>query len=127
MNIVLSPLTAKASSMELTIVVPVFNEEESLRELYSQICDVEEQNGYDIRIIFVDDGSSDASWSVIEDLSVENDNVQGIQFRRNFGKACALDAGMREVTTDVVLTMDADLQDDPAEIPKIHRTIRSRL
>ncbi len=104
--------------MELTIVVPVYNEEESLRALYEQIGAVEDEYGYDIQIVFVDDGSKDGSWSVIEDLSVESDKVRGIQFRRNFGKACALDAGMREVETDIVLTMDADLQDDPAEIPK---------
>ncbi len=104
--------------MNLSIVVPVFNEEESLPKLFEEIRAVEESHGYKIWIIFVDDGSKDTSWKVIEKLSSECDRVKGVRFRRNFGKACALEAGMREVETDVVLTMDADLQDDPAEIPK---------
>jgi dolichol-phosphate mannosyltransferase len=105
--------------MQLSIVVPVFNEEDSLRKLREEIFSVADKNDYGIELIFVDDGSSDRSWKVIDELAGIDSRVRGIRFRRNFGKACALQAGMNEVRTEIVLTMDADLQDDPAEIPTL--------
>ncbi len=102
----------------LSIVVPVLNEEESLTELHRQIRSVADVQGLDIEIIFVDDGSTDMSWNVIQRLSEEDDHVFGIRFRRNFGKAAALTAGLNAIRGDVVMTMDADLQDDPEEIPR---------
>ena len=105
--------------MKLSIIVPVFNEEESLSELHSQIKSVAEKNEYNVEIIFVDDGSSDSSWTKIEELAAsESSSVSGIRFRRNFGKAAALKAGTEAATGDVIFTMDADLQDDPEEIPQ---------
>ena len=101
----------------LSFVIPVFNEEESLTPLLEEIDTVTGENQYEFEVIFVDDGSSDDSWAVIERLHDENENVQGIRFRRNFGKAAALNAGFRVARGDVVFTLDADLQDDPREIP----------
>ena len=104
--------------MKLSIVIPVLNEEESLEKLLQEISEVAQANEYnDLEIIFIDDGSTDASWSVIEKMAKEDSRVRGIRFRRNFGKAAALQAGFCEVTGDIVITMDADLQDDPHEIP----------
>ena len=104
--------------MKLSIVIPVLNEEESLEKLLQEISEVAQANEYnDLEIVFIDDGSTDASWSVIEKMAKEDSRVRGIRFRRNFGKAAALQAGFCEVTGDVVITMDADLQDDPHEIP----------
>jgi len=102
----------------ITTVIPVFNEEESLRELYRQIMAVSEANGYDLEIIFIDDGSTDGSWGIIRSLSQEDKRVCGIRFRRNFGKAAALDAGFHRAHKEFVISLDADLQDDPAEIPE---------
>lgn len=101
----------------LSIIIPVLNEQESLRELHRQIDAVLGANAIDAELIFIDDGSTDGSWEVIEQLAGDDERVFGIRFRRNFGKAAALTAGMRSVRGDVVLQMDADLQDDPAEIP----------
>lgn len=101
----------------LSIVVPVFNEEESLAELHRQVRETTSSNGIETEIIFVDDGSTDASWCRIEELAQSDSKVFGIRFRRNFGKAAALTAGLRSCQGDVVMTFDADLQDDPAEIP----------
>ena len=98
----------------LSIVVPVLNEEESLRELVRQI----REHAADAEIVFVDDGSTDASWDVITTLAGEDGGVHGVRFRRNFGKAAAVTAGLRTSTGERVVLMDADLQDDPAEIPK---------
>lgn len=103
----------------LSIIVPVFNEEESLEELYRQIMAAEATIPQSIEIVFVDDGSSDRSWAVIESLRDSNHNVCGIKFRRNFGKAAALRAGAEETRGALVVTMDADLQDDPVEIPRL--------
>lgn len=102
----------------LSIVIPVFNEQESLIELHRQINETCLQHDIDYEIVFVDDGSSDGSWEIIQGLADSTDQVFGIRFRRNFGKASALTAGMSAVRGDLVMMMDADLQDDPAEIPK---------
>lgn len=104
--------------MFLSIIVPVYNEEESLAELLRQIEEVAATNGYEKEVIFVDDGSSDASWDVISSLAKENASVRAVRFRRNFGKAAALEAGFALAKGEFVMTMDADLQDDPAEIPQ---------
>jgi glycosyltransferase involved in cell wall biosynthesis len=101
----------------LSIIVPLLNESESLPQLLSEILSVKQQKHIDLEIIFVDDGSSDGSWKLIEEFSHEHSFVSGIRFRRNFGKASALTAGMRTAQGDVIMMMDADLQDDPAEIP----------
>lgn len=103
----------------LSIIIPVLNEAESLPELFAQITVVCGQHALDAELIFVDDGSTDRSWDVIRDLSGKDERVRGIRFRRNFGKAAALSAGMRAARGETLLTMDADLQDDPAEIPRL--------
>ncbi len=100
------------------MVIPVYNEEESLAELFAELSDVARENEYEIEVIFIDDGSSDGSWKEIERLAREDRRVRGIRFRRNFGKAAALDAGFRDARGDIVFTLDADLQDDPHEIPR---------
>ena len=102
----------------LTAVVPVFNEVESLDKLYKQLSEVAESADYELEVIFVDDGSSDGSWEKIERLAEEDERIQGIRFRRNFGKAAALSAGFDAAQGEFVITLDADLQDDPAEIPR---------
>ena len=101
----------------LTIVVPVFNEAESLVELHQQIRSAANSNNYEVQVVFVDDGSTDGSWKMISELAANEPNVLGIRFRRNFGKAAALTAGFDVATDPYVVTMDADLQDDPAELP----------
>jgi glycosyltransferase involved in cell wall biosynthesis len=102
----------------ISAVVPVFNEEESLRELHGELSAVAEQEGYDLEIVFVDDGSSDRSWEVVEALAAEDSRVRGVRFRANFGKAAALDAGFAAANGEIVFTLDADLQDDPKEMPR---------
>ena len=102
----------------LSIVVPVYDEQESLAVLHAELAEVADAHGYALEMIFVDDGSTDASWSVIEQLGAADARVQGIQFRRNFGKAAALSAGFEAARGNIVFTMDADLQDDPREIPR---------
>lgn len=102
----------------LSIVIPVFNEEPSLAELHSQICEVAREQAYQLEVIFVDDGSTDGSWAEIERLAAEDARVRGLRFRRNFGKAAALSAGFAEARGELVMTLDADLQDDPREIPR---------
>ena len=102
----------------ISVVVPVFNEEESLRQLYAELSEVAETNAYELEMIFVDDGSSDGSWEVIAQLANGDSRVRGIRFRRNFGKAAALNAGFSSARGPVVFTLDADLQDDPHEIPR---------
>ncbi len=102
----------------LSAVIPVLNEAESLAALHAELLSVARDNGYDLEIIFVDDGSTDASWAEVERLAAADDRVQGIRFRRNFGKAAALSAGFAAAHGDVVFTLDADLQDDPREIPR---------
>jgi len=101
----------------LSIVIPVYNEQDSLLELHRQLREVTTARQLEAEIIFVDDGSTDASWAQILQVSKQDSQVRGIRFRRNFGKASALTAGMAEIRGDLVMIMDADLQDDPAEIP----------
>lgn len=108
---------------DLSIIVPVFNEEGSLEELHRQITSVETETNQAFEIVFVDDGSKDNSWDVLKKIAAANDNVKCIRFRRNFGKAAALRAGAVETTAPLVMTMDADLQDDPAEIPRFIETL----
>lgn len=118
-------MTPDSASPRLSVVVPVFNEAESLPELLSQLMDVLQTLSLPWQIIFVDDGSTDGSWGVIVDLASQWPQVQAIRFRRNFGKAAALQAGFEQATGDIVLTLDADLQDDPAEIPRFLQAIHS--
>lgn len=109
--------------MDISVVVPLFNEEESLPELYAWIDRVMRANNFSYELIFVNDGSTDNSWGVIKDLSLKAQEVKGIKFRRNYGKSPALYCGFKEAQGDVVITMDADLQDSPDEIPELYRMI----
>lgn len=109
--------------MDVSIVVPLFNEEESLPELCSWINKVAQENNYTYEIILVDDGSSDDSWKVIQSLSESNAHIRGIKFQRNYGKSAALNEGFKVATGEVVITMDADLQDSPDEIPGLRKMI----
>ena len=112
--------------MNLSILIPLLNEEESLKELYSWIIKVMQSNNYSYEIIFVDDGSTDDSWNIIESFSNENPNVKGIRFMKNFGKSQALHAGFEKAQGDVIITMDADLQDSPDEIPGLYEMITAQ-
>lgn len=109
--------------MDISIIVPLYNESESLPELTSWIKRVMNENKFTYEIIFINDGSTDNSWNVIENLSKENQNVKGVCFRRNYGKSPALNTGFARAQGDVVITMDADLQDSPDEIPELYRMI----
>ncbi|TDI67695.1 MAG: glycosyltransferase [Bacteroidetes bacterium] len=109
--------------MNLSIVIPLLNEEESLNELHHWIAEVMRSNGFLYEILFIDDGSTDGSWKVIEELSEKDNNVKGIRFLKNFGKSQALHAGFAMAQGDVVVTMDADLQDNPEEIPGLYNMI----
>jgi len=109
--------------MNLSIVIPLLNEEESLTELHSWIVKVMAQNNYSYEVIFIDDGSTDTSWQVIEGLAAQNPNIKGIRFLRNYGKSQALHAGFAKAQGDVIITMDADLQDSPEEIPELYNMV----
>ncbi len=109
--------------MDLSIVIPLLNEEESLVELHDWIVSVMDTNGYSYEVIFIDDGSTDSSWSIIEQLCDQNANVKAIHFHKNYGKSQALHAGFARATGKVVITMDADLQDNPEEIPELYDMI----
>lgn len=109
--------------MNLSIVIPLLNEQESLPELHQWIVKVMQSHNYSYEILFIDDGSTDASWQTISQLSSENPNVKGIRFLRNYGKSQALHAGFVKAQGDVIITMDADLQDSPDEIPELFRLI----
>ena len=109
--------------MDISVVVPLYNEEESLPELYAWIERVMKENNFSYEVIFVNDGSRDHSWDVICDLKSKNPEVKGIKFRRNYGKSPALFCGFEEAQGDVVITMDADLQDAPDEIPELYHMI----
>ncbi|MBR6926774.1 MAG: glycosyltransferase family 2 protein [Bacteroidaceae bacterium] len=111
------------NSLDISVVVPLYNEAESLPELHAWIERVMHANGFTYEILFVNDGSTDTSWQVIEDLSKEDTNVHGIKFRRNYGKSPALYCGFKAAKGNVVITMDADLQDSPDEIPELYRMI----
>ena len=110
--------------MDISVVIPLYNEAESLPELHSWIARVMEENRFSYEILMVDDGSTDSSWEVIKGLSAADSNVHGIRFRRNYGKSAALYCGFGKAKGDVVITMDADLQDSPDEIPELMRMIR---
>jgi glycosyltransferase involved in cell wall biosynthesis len=109
--------------MNISIVIPLLNEEESLNELYRWIASVMQSNGFLYELIFIDDGSTDNSWKLIEKLSQENEEVKGIRFQKNYGKSQALHAGFAMAKGDVIITMDADLQDNPEEIPELYKMI----
>lgn len=109
--------------MDISIVVPLYNEAESLPELEAWIRRVMEQNGFSYEILFINDGSTDNSWDIVKELSRNNPNVKGVSFRRNYGKSPALNTGFSRAKGDVVITMDADLQDSPDEIPELYRMI----
>ncbi len=109
--------------MDVSIVIPLFNEEESLPELVAWIERVVSANHYSYEVIMVDDGSTDNSWQVIEQLAQQNSNIRGIKFQRNYGKSPALNEGFKAAQGDVVITMDADMQDSPDEIPELRKMI----
>ncbi len=109
--------------MDLSIVIPLLNEEESLPELHAWIKKVMDAHGFSYEILFIDDGSKDGSWAVIEQLAAADPSVRGIRFRRNYGKSAALNVGFARTRGKVVITMDADLQDSPEEIPELYRKI----
>jgi glycosyltransferase involved in cell wall biosynthesis len=109
--------------MDISVLIPLFNEEESLPELCSWIKKVMLENNYSYEVLLLDDGSKDNSWSVIENLSLENKSIKGVKFRRNYGKSAALNIGFQRAIGNVVITMDADLQDSPDEIPALYDKI----
>lgn len=109
--------------MQLSIVIPLLNEEESLSELYNWIANVMRSNSFSYEIIFIDDGSTDNSWKIIKQISAEDPSVKGIKFNRNYGKSQALHVGFDKAEGDVIITMDADLQDNPEEIPELYTLI----
>lgn len=109
--------------MDISVVIPLFNEDESLPELFPWIAKVMQANKYSYEVIFIDDGSKDKSWQVIESLAQQNAEVRAIKFRRNYGKSAALQKGFEIAQGDVVITMDADLQDSPDEIPGLYKMI----
>ncbi|MBO3116046.1 glycosyltransferase [Winogradskyella sp. DF17] len=109
--------------MDISVVIPLLNEEESLNELYDWIASVMQSNSFSYEILFIDDGSTDNSWEIIEALCQNHKEVKGIRFLKNFGKSQALHAGFEKATGDVVITMDADLQDNPEEIPELFQLV----
>ncbi|MFC4212492.1 glycosyltransferase family 2 protein [Pedobacter lithocola] len=111
--------------MDISVVVPLFNEDESLPELTAWITKVMAEHNFSYEIVLVDDGSTDSSWAVIENLKLQNDAIKGIKFRRNYGKSAALNVGFEATQGDVIITMDADLQDSPDEIPELYRRIKA--
>tara|TARA_R110000796_G_scaffold35017_3_gene90149 strand:- start:128593 stop:129546 length:954 start_codon:yes stop_codon:yes gene_type:complete len=112
--------------MNLSIIIPLLNEEESLKELHNWIVSVMQSNNFSYEIIFIDDGSTDNSWKEITTLSITNNNVKGIRFLKNFGKSQALHAGFKSANGDVIITMDADLQDNPDEIPELYQLVKEK-
>lgn len=112
--------------MDISVVIPLYNEEESLPELHSWIKEVMQKNNFTYEIIMVDDGSRDNSWQVIEELSKKDENLKAIKFNRNYGKSPALNEGFKAAKGDVVITMDADLQDSPDEIPELYDLIKNQ-
>jgi len=109
--------------MNISVVIPLYNEEESLKELNDWIVRVMQSNHFSFEIIFIDDGSSDKSWEIVNQLSKDNSNIKGLQFRRNYGKSAALNEGFKIAKGDVIITMDSDLQDSPDEIPGLYKMI----
>lgn len=109
--------------MQISVIIPLLNEEESLKELHNWIARVMRSNSFSYEIIFIDDGSTDASWKTIKKIAAEDSAVKGIKFNRNYGKSQALHVGFEKAQGDVVITMDADLQDSPEEIPELYKLI----
>jgi glycosyltransferase involved in cell wall biosynthesis len=112
--------------MQISVVIPLFNEEESLPELAAWIARVMQQNNFTYEVLMIDDGSKDKSWQVVERLAAENPNIKGIRFRRNYGKSAALNVGFSHAQGDVVITMDADMQDSPDEIPELYHMVSTQ-
>lgn|SRR5574344_1728246 len=112
--------------MDISIIVPLYNEADSLKELFNWIKKVMDENNFTYEVIFINDGSTDTSWSVIKELKSAHDQVKGICFRRNYGKSPALYCGFAQAEGDVVITMDADLQDSPDEIPELYEMITKK-
>ncbi len=110
--------------MDISVIVPLYNEEESLPELAAWIKKVMDEHQFSYEVLMVDDGSTDKSWSIVESLHKDNPRIRGIRFRRNYGKSAALNTGFEACEGDVVITMDADLQDSPDEIPELYRMIK---
>lgn len=110
--------------MDISVVIPLYNEVESLTELHDWIQRVMQANGFTYEIVFVDDGSTDGSWDMIESLAQQHPEIAGIRFRRNYGKSPALHCGFQRAQGDVIITMDSDLQDSPDEIPELYRMIK---
>lgn len=110
--------------MDISVIVPLYNEDESVGELSVWIDKVMQENNFSYEIVMIDDGSNDNSWNVIEELSLENPNIKAIKFRRNYGKSAALNVGFEAAKGDVVITMDADMQDSPDEIPGLYKMIK---
>lgn len=110
--------------MDISVVIPLLNEKESLPELTSRIVKVMKEGGFSYEILFVDDGSTDGSWQTVQELAAQNPDVHGISFRRNYGKSAALYCGFEKAQGDVVFTMDADLQDFPEEIPEMYKMVK---
>jgi len=110
--------------MDISLLIPLYNEEESLPELTAWVEQVMQANAYSYELLFVDDGSSDNSWTVIQQLAAANANIHAIRFRRNYGKSAALYCGFEAAKGDVVITLDADLQDSPDEIPELYRMVK---
>lgn len=111
------------SKIDISVVIPLLNEDESLPELHSWIQRVMNENKFSYEVLFIDDGSKDNSWKIIEDLNAKDPNVKGVKFQRNYGKSAALHIGFEMVRGNVVITMDADLQDSPDEIPELYNMI----
>lgn len=109
--------------LDISVVIPLYNEEESLGELFGLIKKVMHENNFSFEVIFIDDGSTDQSWKIVSGLSAQNTEAKGIRFRRNYGKSAALNVGFADAAGDVVITMDADLQDNPDEIPELYQMI----
>ena len=110
--------------MDISVVIPLYNEAESLPELEAWIHRVMEEHHFSYEIIFINDGSTDDSWRIIQELQAKNPNVRGVKFRRNYGKSPGLQCGFARTRGEVVITMDADLQDSPDEIPELYRMIK---
>ena len=119
-------LRTKISQMDLSVIIPLYNEVESLPELHRWISNVMAANAFSYEIILIDDGSNDGSWQWIEKASAEDSHLKGIRFRRNYGKSAALHTGFEEAQGDVVITMDADLQDSPEEIPALYAMLKEQ-
>lgn len=112
-----------STELDISIVIPLFNEEESLKELSDWIGKVMHENKFSYEVLFIDDGSTDSSWNVVEELQTQNPAIRGIKFRRNYGKSAGLNVGFAATKGNVVFTMDADLQDSPEELPEMYKMI----